>query len=66
MSMRCCEESDINFIGDIVKRSEVPEVENIMFGATTEEQMKVEGEKVKWSQLQLPDLLNNDDILITQ
>lgn len=49
-----------------MKRSEVPEVENIMFGATTEEQMEVEGEKVKWSQLRLPDLLNNDDILITQ
>lgn len=66
MSVRCHEESGINFIGDVVKRSEVPEVENIMFGATTEEQMEVEGEKVKWSQLRLPDLLNNDDILITQ
>lgn len=49
-----------------MERSEVTEVEDIMFGATTEEQMEVEGEKRKRSQWRLPDLLNNDDILITQ
>lgn len=59
-------EVGLNFIGDSVQKSEVTEVEDVVFGATTEEQMEVEGEKGKRSQLRLPDLLNSDDILITQ
>ena len=35
----------VNFIGDIVERSEVIEVEGIVFVATNEEQMEVGGEK---------------------
>lgn len=57
----------VNFMGDIVERREVTEVEDFIFDATNEEQNgSGGGEKGKRSQLWLPGLLNNDDILITQ